>query len=97
MHGVRVADLYHPAAFRDRLARIIDYKNRLLGAMLPDFQPFDARVVAEEYLAHAERLRPYVRDTTSWLHRAPLMRAAACSLKGLRVRCWTSITAAIRT
>jgi len=70
VHGVRVADLYHAAAFRDRLARIIDYKNRLLGAMLPNFAPFDARVVAEEYLAHAERLRPYVRDTTSWLHHA---------------------------
>ena len=36
--------------FRDRLARIIDYKNRLLGAMLPDFRPFDAGAVADEYL-----------------------------------------------
>ncbi len=42
VHGVRVADLYHPGPFRDRLARIIDYKNRLLRAMLPDFTPFDA-------------------------------------------------------
>ena len=32
-----------PGPFRERLARIIDYKNRLLGAMLPDFEPFDAR------------------------------------------------------
>ncbi|MFI5456451.1 MAG: adenylosuccinate synthase [Isosphaerales bacterium] len=70
VHGVRVADLYHPATFRERLARIVDFKNRLLGAMLPDFLPFDARVMAEEYLAHAERLRPYVRDTTSSLHQA---------------------------
>jgi adenylosuccinate synthase len=70
VHGVRVADLYHAAEFRDRLARIIDYKNRLLGAMLPDFQPFDASAVAEEYLGHAERLRPFVRDTTAWLHQA---------------------------
>jgi len=70
VHGVRVADLYHAAAFRDRLARIVDFKNRLLGAMLPNFVPFDAGVVAEEYLAHAERLRAYVRDTTSWLHHA---------------------------
>ena len=70
VHGVRVADLYHPGAFRERLARIIDYKNRLLGAMLPDFKPFDAPAVADEYLGHAERLRPFVRDTTSWLHQA---------------------------
>ncbi len=59
VHGVRMADLYDPAPFKERLARIIDYKNRLLGAMLPDFRPFDARVVAAEYLEYAERLRPY--------------------------------------
>ena len=70
VHGVRVADLYHPAPFRERLARIIDYKNRLLAAMLPDFDPLDAGAVAEEYLGYAERLRPFVRDTTAWLHRA---------------------------
>jgi adenylosuccinate synthase len=70
VHGVRIADLYHPSAFRERLARIIDYKNRLLGAMLPDLVPLDAGAVAEEYLGYAERLRPFVRDTTAWLHRA---------------------------
>jgi adenylosuccinate synthase len=70
VHGVRIADLEHPQAFRDRLARIIDYKNRLLGAMLVDFKPLDARSVADEYLEHAQRLRPFVRDTTSWLHEA---------------------------
>ena len=55
-----MADLYHPGPFRERLARIIDYKNRLLGAMLSDFVPFDAEAVAEEYLRYAERLRPFV-------------------------------------
>jgi adenylosuccinate synthase len=70
VHGVRIADLYHPASFRDRLGRIIDFKNRLLGALLADFEPFDAESVADLYLDHAERLRPFVRDTTSWLHEA---------------------------
>jgi adenylosuccinate synthase len=69
-HGVRIVDLYHPASFRNRLGRIIDYKNRLLGALLADFEPFDAQVVADEYLQHAQRLRPFVRDTVSWLHEA---------------------------
>ena len=46
------------------------YKNRLLGAMLPDFTPFDAAPVADEYLEYAERLRPFVCDTTAWLHQA---------------------------
>jgi adenylosuccinate synthase len=70
VHGVRIADLYHAQTFRDRLARIIDFKNRLLGALLPDFVPLDAEVVAEEYLGYAERLRPFVCDTTSFLHKA---------------------------
>ena len=70
VHGVRIADLYHPWAFRERLSRIVDYKNRLLAALLPDFVPFDATRVADEYLEYAERLRPHVRDTTAWLHRA---------------------------
>jgi len=70
VHGVRVTDLYYPGPFRERLTRIVDFKNRLLGAMLPDFRPFDARAVADEYLAHAERMRPHVRETTSWLHQA---------------------------
>ncbi len=70
VHGVRVADLYHPAQFRERLRRIIDYKNRLLGALLSEFEPLDPKTVADEYLDHAERLRPFVRDTTLWLHEA---------------------------
>ncbi len=70
VHGVRFGDLYHPDQFRVHLDRIVAYKNRLLTAMLPDFTPFDSKAVADEYLEHAEQLRPFVRDTTSWLHEA---------------------------
>ena len=70
VHGVRMTDLFHPATFRERLARIVEYKNRLLAAMLPDFEPFDASQVADEYLQYAEKLRPFIRDTTAWLHHA---------------------------
>ncbi len=70
VHGIRVADLFHPDSFRERLGRIIAAKNRLLSAMLTDFTPFDAPAVADEYLGYAERLKPYVADTTAWLHRA---------------------------
>ena len=96
VHGVRVTDLFHPAAFRDRLARIVDYKNRLLAAMLPDYQPVEADQVAEEYLGYAEKLRPFVRDTTSWLHEA-LGRGKRLMFEGAQARCSTSTTAATRT
>lgn len=70
VHGVRVGDLYQPTRFREHLQRIVAYKNRLLQAMLPDYSPIDAESVAEEYLGHAEALRPFVKDTTTWLHEA---------------------------
>ena len=70
VHGIRMGDLYHPDRFREHLGRIVAYKNRLLSAMLPDFTPFDAQAVADEYLGFADRMRPYVRDTTAWLHGA---------------------------
>lgn len=70
VHGVRFGDLYHPERFRTHLDRIVEYKNRLLTAMLPDFTPLDAKSVADEYLEYAERMRPYARDTTTWLHEA---------------------------
>ena len=70
VHGVRVGDLYHSARFREHLDRIVAFKNRLLTAMLPDFEPFDSKAIADEYLDYAERLRPFARDTTTWLHHA---------------------------
>ena len=70
VHGIRIGDLYHPAHFREHLDRTVAYKNRMLSAMLADFEPFDPRAVADEYLGLADRLRPFVRDTTTWLHEA---------------------------
>jgi adenylosuccinate synthase len=70
VHGVRIADLYHPAGFREHLRRIIAFKNKLLGALLDQYKPYDADTVAEEYLGYADQLAPYVRDTTTWLHEA---------------------------
>jgi adenylosuccinate synthase len=69
-HGIRVGELFHPEVFRERLGRVVAYKNRLLSAMLPDFTPFEADRIADDYLALADRLRPFVRDTTAWLHEA---------------------------
>ena len=70
VHGVRVGDLYHPDRFAAHVGRIVAYKNRLLAAMLDDFTPIDAGDITHAYLGYAERLRPYVKDTTAWLHRA---------------------------
>jgi adenylosuccinate synthase len=67
-YALRLGDLYRPT-FRERVAHITEVKNRTLAAMSldGDFTPLDATAIYEQYAAYAERLRPYVDDTTSYL------------------------------
>ena len=67
VHGIRIGELYRPAHLRERLKRIVEFKNQIFAATLNPFTPLDADQIAEEYLGYAERLRPYVTDTTAWL------------------------------
>jgi len=65
--AIRLGDLYR-AEFRDRLEHIVGIKNRLLaGWHAAAAEPLDAGAILETTLRHAERLRPYVADTTSFL------------------------------
>ncbi len=72
--GIRIGDLLHANHLCERLKAIVPVKNRLLAAFAngnPDaLPPFDAGRIAEEYLGHAERLRPFVTDTARLLHEA---------------------------
>ena len=63
INSIRLGDLLEPARLRERLRKIIPAKNRFLAALGPDAKEFDAAQLADEYSAHAERLRPYVTDT----------------------------------
>jgi adenylosuccinate synthase len=67
-YALRLGDLYR-STFRERVAHITEVKNRTLAAMSldGDFKPLDATAIYEQYSAFAERLRPYVDDTTSYL------------------------------
>lgn len=67
-YAVRLGDMYR-ATFRDQVHHIAAEKNRLLKAMVPDdeLEPLDAQVIYQQYQAFAERLRPYVTDTTEYL------------------------------
>ena len=66
-HGIRVGDLYYPETLRERLQEIVAYKNTILKALDPEFQPLEADAVFEEYTSYAQRMRPYVGDTTAFL------------------------------
>jgi len=58
--AIRLGDLYRPE-FRAQLDHIASLKTKLLGI------EFDAAAIHEQYQAYAERLRPFVCDTTSFL------------------------------
>jgi adenylosuccinate synthase len=67
-HALRLGDLYRPT-FRAQVEHIVVAKNRVLEVLYPtgEFQPLDPAAIIREYTAHAERLRPYVCDTTDLL------------------------------
>ncbi len=62
--GIRVCEMYNPDAFRKRVETIVAHKNAYLAALYDVRETLDAGAIADEYLAFAERLRPYVCDTT---------------------------------
>ena len=67
-YAIRLGDLYQPT-FRERVEHITKVKNRVIRAMTTDgsFEPLDAAAIYDQYRPFAERLRPYVDDTTEYL------------------------------
>jgi adenylosuccinate synthase len=71
--GIRVGELLRPDHLRERLRTIVPRKNRVIRALAGDgaaAKQFDADQVCDEYLGHAERLKPFVTDTAYLLHDA---------------------------
>ncbi|MEO1993908.1 MAG: adenylosuccinate synthase [Planctomycetaceae bacterium] len=69
-HAVRIGDLYRPKSLLKQLERVVQHKNLILNALDPQSSPLDHQAIFEEYTGYAERLRPYVTDTTRFLHEA---------------------------
>ncbi|MFH1571912.1 MAG: adenylosuccinate synthase [Gemmatimonadota bacterium] len=68
-HGVRVMDLLDAARLRQKLQETIAAGNLVLTRIYGS-QPLDPGAIIDEYLAYAERLRPFVTDTSVYLNRA---------------------------
>jgi adenylosuccinate synthase len=66
--AVRLGDLYRPN-FRSRLEEIVRAKNKILQGLSDDQPPetLDADKIYQQYAAYAERLEPFVADTTTFL------------------------------
>jgi adenylosuccinate synthase len=69
--GIRVGELLRPDHLRERLRFVVPFKNRLMTAFanghVAALKLFDADTIANEYLGYAERLRPFVTDTSRFL------------------------------
>jgi adenylosuccinate synthase len=65
--GIRVQDLYDEKIFREKLDVVLWEKNQLLTKVYNRLA-VDADKIFADYLVYAERLRPYVADTSRLLH-----------------------------
>ncbi|MGI9428500.1 MAG: adenylosuccinate synthase [Bythopirellula sp.] len=67
-YAVRLGDMYRDT-FREQVRHNTDVKNGILTAMSAGghFEPLDAAAIYEQYIAYAERLKPYLADTTEYL------------------------------
>lgn len=67
--GIRVGDLMDPEIFAHKLKHNLEEKNRLLERMYQT-EGFTFEEIYETYMACAERIRPYVTDTSVVLNDA---------------------------
>ena len=67
--GIRMLDLMDQSGLREQLQWTINYKNVILEKLY-NLPPLNPQEVIEEYLVYAERLRPYVTDTSLKIYEA---------------------------
>jgi adenylosuccinate synthase len=67
--GIRVQDLLDPKILSIKLEQILREKNQILVKVY-NRKAIDPEAVVEEYLAYAERLKPYIADTRLILNKA---------------------------
>jgi adenylosuccinate synthase len=66
-YAVRLGDLYR-ADFAQRIDHIVEAKNRSLSSLNGHAgERLDAATIVAQYTQYAQRLRPYVADTTAYL------------------------------
>jgi adenylosuccinate synthase len=61
--GIRIQDLYDPKIFRDKVEAALEDTNKVLSRVYNQLA-MDPEKISDEYLAHADRLLPYVTDTS---------------------------------
>ena len=94
--GIRVQDVLDPKILRQKIEVALAEKNLWLERVY-ETTPFDLETVAAQYEGYAQRLRPYVTDTSLYVASTRSETANACFSKARRGRYSTSTTARIRS
>ena len=66
-HAIRMGDLILKDEFAAKVQEIVPFKQKVLNALNPDGEQMNADQIIEDYSLAADRLRPMVADTTSYL------------------------------
>jgi adenylosuccinate synthase len=67
--GIRVQDLFDPGIFRAKLDLVLRDKNQMLTKVY-NRRGIEPTTIADQYLAYADRLKPYVADASLVLGKA---------------------------
>jgi adenylosuccinate synthase len=65
-HAIRLGDMYRPD-FHARVEHIVAAKNKLLVGLGSQHEALNPETIFHEYSGYAQRLQPYVGDTTHYL------------------------------
>jgi len=68
-YAVRMGDLRNLEALKDKLQKIVDYKNKIFAALY-NAEPISSQDIFEKCKSYAGRLLPFTVDTTELLHKA---------------------------
>ncbi|SDY37259.1 adenylosuccinate synthase [Thermoactinomyces sp. DSM 45892] len=67
--GIRVGDLLNPSRFAEKLKRNLEEKNRILEKLY-EVEPFHFDEIYDTYMKAAERIKPFITDTSVVLNEA---------------------------
>jgi adenylosuccinate synthase len=67
--ALRIVDLLHPEKLRTKIERIIEIKRKIIGSYGKEVT-FDVDELYNKLLIFAEKIKPFITDTTSVLNRA---------------------------
>jgi adenylosuccinate synthase len=68
--GIRLGELLYADHLRERLRAVVARKNQVLRALSPTARQMDSDALCDEYVGYAERMKPFITDTTRLLHHA---------------------------